>query len=167
MPVSQSVSAELDVVADGKMPSGGESGVIATVSQSYRGPVPLASEMRGYKEVNPSFPERIMRMAEQEQEHRHAMQKRKQSEVSELKKSGQTKAFYSLLIILGVVLVIVWRGETVVAAILAGATIVGVVGMFIAGRWFESKNQSETEKLVSKLASAIKALPMKENEADS
>ncbi|HTN14431.1 MAG TPA: hypothetical protein VL017_02035 [Devosia sp.] len=110
------------------------------VSRTYRGPVPPADEMEKFKAVDSSFPERFVQMAELEQLHRHAMDKGDQKYNFDLKKWGQDKAFYALLILLAVILALVVMGETTVAGVLAGTTILGVVGMFITGRYFEYKS---------------------------
>lgn len=46
------------------------------VSYRHDGPLPAPQVMAGYQRVNPAFPERIMRMAEREMEHRHARELR-------------------------------------------------------------------------------------------
>ena len=46
------------------------------VSRAYRGPVPDAEDMQKYKSVDPTFPERFVRIAEREQEHRHGLDSR-------------------------------------------------------------------------------------------
>lgn len=40
-------------------------------SSQFSGPVPPPGLMEGYKKVDPAFPDRIMKMAEKEQDHRH------------------------------------------------------------------------------------------------
>lgn len=111
------------------------------VSRAYRGPVPDAEDMQKYKSVDPTFPERFVRIAEREQEHRHGLDSNDQKNDYDLKKSGQNKAFYALIVLLAVVLALVFMKETTVAGILAGTTIVGVVGMFITGRYLEYKSE--------------------------
>ena len=52
--------------------------VIRTLSvsrQLIKSPVPPPDWLAGYKEVEPTAPERILRLAENEQQHRHAMEK--------------------------------------------------------------------------------------------
>ena len=45
--------------------------VSATMSHSFEGPLPPPADLKAYKEVLPSAPERIMVMAEDEQDYRH------------------------------------------------------------------------------------------------
>lgn len=45
-----------------------QASVTVARSAAYAGPIPLASQMAEYAKVSPDFPERIMRMAEREQE---------------------------------------------------------------------------------------------------
>lgn len=116
------------------------------VSRAYRGPVPDAEEMGRYKSIDPSFPERFVQMAEKEQTHRHQMDKGDQANDFNLKKSGQDKAFYALLALLSVIIALVFMKETTVAGILAGTTIIGVVSIFVAGRYLDYKtDQTDPE----------------------
>ena len=58
------------VVAGSQRPAGS-----TLLSASWNGPLPRPGDLQGFKEVDPSFPERIMRMAEREQEARIALLK--------------------------------------------------------------------------------------------
>lgn len=55
----------------------GHNGVLATsVSQSYEGPLPPPADLVAYKEALPDAPERIMAMAETEQNYRHKLNRK-------------------------------------------------------------------------------------------
>lgn len=49
----------------------GEPAQVVAQSMSYSGPIPPAAELKAYDEVVPGLAERIARMAEREQDHRH------------------------------------------------------------------------------------------------
>lgn len=51
-----------------------QSSNVLNVSQAYVGPIPPSSELKGYEAIVHGAAERIIRMAEKEQEHRHALQ---------------------------------------------------------------------------------------------
>lgn len=50
--------------------------VAASVSQHFEGPLPAPADFAAYKETLPSAPERILAMAENEQDYRHKVNKR-------------------------------------------------------------------------------------------
>lgn len=58
---------------------------------SFSGPIPPPATFMEYKAVQPDFPDRIMRMAEREQEHTHAQEKR-QLDLVEMQLRGQDAA---------------------------------------------------------------------------
>lgn len=45
-----------------------------SVAQMYKGPIPQASDLSEYASIDPSFPNRIMEMAEKEGEHRRSIE---------------------------------------------------------------------------------------------
>lgn len=47
----------------------------ARMEQSYSGPLPSPQDFAAYKETLPTAPERILEMAEREQEHRHKIER--------------------------------------------------------------------------------------------
>ena len=49
--------------------------MIAVSQESFSGPMPHPDILRGYKELIPDAPERILQMAEQEQKHRIDVEK--------------------------------------------------------------------------------------------
>lgn len=50
--------------------------VAASVSQHFEGPLPAPADFAAYKETLPSAPERILKMAEDEQSYRHKINKK-------------------------------------------------------------------------------------------
>lgn len=46
-----------------------------TIAQSYSGPLPLAAEMERYACIDPTLPDRIMSLAEQQSAHRQSLER--------------------------------------------------------------------------------------------
>jgi uncharacterized membrane protein len=67
----QKVSAKAATSA----PSQRQFQIEATFAQHFRGPLPPPELLEHYEKVLPGGAERIFRMAENEQEHRHALEK--------------------------------------------------------------------------------------------
>ena len=55
-------------------PISGKKSVGVSMTQLHQGPIPSAEEMRQYSQVFPDLPQRIVKMAEDEQKHRFAME---------------------------------------------------------------------------------------------
>lgn len=104
----------------------------------YSGPVPHAAEMARYKEVDPSFPERFVAMAERQAVHRQSLETRVVTEDFAMRRRGQHYALISIVILLAFALALALLGATTAAAIVGGTTVVGVVTVFVTGRVIEA-----------------------------
>ena len=124
-------------------------GMIAVSQESFSGPMPHPDILRGYKELISDAPERILKMAEQEQRHRIDVEKamleqnaKNIDEAAIANKRSQIFAFMLtlLLIIAGVALTVM--GFAAVGLTIFGTTIIGVVTVFITGK-FAKQPKSE------------------------
>jgi len=116
--------------------------LVAVLSKvtAHRGPLPPPGMLAEYDQVLPGLAERIVRLPEKEQEHRHAMVDRALGREIKLKERGQLLGFVSLILLLLFAAYLVYAGDTKAAAAVASVTIVGVVGVFVTGRYLESKD---------------------------
>jgi len=101
---------------------------------AFSGPLPPPSMYNEYNEVLPGSAERILTMAEKEQDHRIKWE----SDALETQANDQSKG-QNYGLIMGIVciagsVILVVLGEPIVAGLLAGAPLVGIVGKFIQGR---------------------------------
>lgn len=78
-------------------------------------------------------------MPEREQEHRHRVVEKVASDDVSLKKRGQNFAMISLVLLLFLAGALLLVGDTAWAARVAILGIVGVVGIFVTGRWADTK----------------------------
>jgi uncharacterized membrane protein len=99
----------------------------------HSGPLPRPSDMAQYEVIKPGFAERIMRLAEKEQDHRHAFTDGLVKRDYNLKTVGQYFAMASVLVFLGFAAYLGFLGDTRSAAFVASVA-VGVVGIFITRR---------------------------------
>lgn len=87
---------------------------------SYSGPLPKPSDFAAYKDALPSAPERIMTMAEEEQTHRHTIEKELLKNANRENFLGQFLAFILALECLGVATYLGIQGhDTLAGAIIA------------------------------------------------
>ncbi len=109
------------------------------VSKSHSGPIPSAEELEHLERINPGMANRCMEMAEREQSHRHQMDATLLKSEFSLRGRGQTFGLMGLALLLIVTAFLAYLGFGTEAATLGSATIIGVVGIFVTGRYFDEK----------------------------
>lgn len=109
---------------------------IRAVHQQVRisGPLPSASEMALYAQIDPNFAHRIIAMAETEASHRHEMDKTLVEKESGDIKRGQNYALIIGLAGLSVATYAIQLDRPWIAALLGGGSLVMLVTAFIKGR---------------------------------
>lgn len=115
------------------------------VSYRHDGPLPAPQVMAGYQRVNPAFPERIMRMAEREMEHRHARELSELGIIDGRLWRGQVLGGACALGALAVAAYALFLGHPATAAIIGGTTVVGLATVFVIGRRSGAAKPSEAE----------------------
>ena len=103
----------------------------------HQGPLPPPRQLGQYDQVLPGAAERIMTMAENEQTHRHMNESRLIGGEIRLKFTGQIAAFAALILMILLVGFMVWSGNPIQAASLGAVMITGVVGLFLAPKFFQ------------------------------
>ena len=126
-------------------------GMIAVSQESFSGPMPHPDILKGYKELIPNAPERILQMAEQEQRHRIEVENkmleqnnRNIIESAKANKRSQIIAFILAFVLIASGVALTILGHAIVGGTTFGTTIVGVVAVFITGK--SRKDTKETEK---------------------
>lgn len=128
-------------------PSPEQIGLIAQ-QMSYSGPLPPSSEMRKYEEIAPGSAERILAMAEKEQEHRHASEaqenqvneriadsdvRAQDASIGEIQR-GQWMAFGLGVAFLSITALLGLKGHEIAASALGLGGVAGVAAVFIKVR---------------------------------
>lgn len=132
----------------------------AVREESFSGPIPHPDILRGYEGITAGFAERIVRMAEKEQDHRfncenHQMECDKAiiANAANESKRGQNYAFIIAILFLIGAVVLGLLGHDDLAKILGGGTLVSIVSVlviervsiFFTGRKEKPKNPQESE----------------------
>lgn len=112
------------------------------VSKSHSGPIPSAEELEHLEHVLPGSANRCFEMAEREQLHRHGVTENIVDREFKLRSRGQYLALAAMVLLLIVVGILAYLGDTQAAAWLGSATIVGVVAIFATGKIVEAKEDS-------------------------
>lgn len=112
--------------------------IIQISRESFSGPLPHPDILRGYQELIPSAPERILTMAEKDQQHRIAtedeMLAQNKINIKGSKNANllsQIFAFVLILILIGVGTILTHLGHHAVGVTIFGTTILGVAGAFV------------------------------------
>ena len=107
--------------------------------ESHSGWLPSPDYLRRYEETLPGLAERIVAMPEREQLHRHKVTEEAFSADSSLKMRGQFLAITSLILLLLFAVFLAFEHQYEWAAKVAIFGIVGVVGIFVTGKWADVK----------------------------
>lgn len=106
--------------------------------KSHSGPLPDAETLIKYNSVIPNGADRIMKMAENQQEHRMHIEKKVISEQSSQSKLGQWFGLIIGIVGIGCGTFLAHSGETTVGGIIAGGTVVSLVSVFVIGKKIQS-----------------------------
>jgi len=119
---------------------------LMTIQKSHSGPLPDAETLAQYDKIIPNGAERIMQMAEKEQEYRHnytkELVKRQLNQIS----IGQFMGFGIAILGIGGGIFLAYSGkETTGLSTIIGSLVI-LAGAFITGKVQENKSNSRTDK---------------------
>lgn len=119
------------------------------VSQ-YTGPFPAPEILSDYEEVLPGAAERLFKLVESEQEHRHQMQKAQieaqiqdQKDIREIEKRGQIFGLVIAAIVMGVVTVTALNDKQFTASVLGVGGLTSLVSVFVLGKRRREQEESD------------------------
>jgi uncharacterized membrane protein len=146
-------SRHVDFQTPPESPAVKPSKFVEMVQIRYDAPIPPPGMMAEYERVQPGSVDRIISMAESQANHRQSLESRKLNSDIANEGRGQNYAFIlSLVAMLGGIFLI-WQGKDVYGFILLIATLVTLAGVFIGGRY------SQTRERRAQMAKLLKALP--------
>ena len=118
-----------------------------SIGVSFRqGPLPSPQELAQYNDIIPNGAERIMRMAEKQQEHRMGLEK---SVIrSDIRQSflGLAAGFIVALSSLGGGVTIALSGQPIAGTAFGGLTLAGLVSVFVTGNLSRKKERENKAK---------------------
>lgn len=107
---------------------------VSMVSQEFSGPLPPPAVLDDYNRVVPSAAEKIIAMAEKEQEHRiKAEQMMIEGEIKQAKR-GQIMGFIIALLLTATAIYLAVIGLTSLSAIIFSVTLIGVATIFVLNK---------------------------------
>lgn len=108
-------------------------------SASFSGPLPPPSHLAEYEKIQKGFAERIIRMAEKEQDERHRNNRMMVDSDIKAKSRGQMFGFILGLLIIALAGVLGCIGHTTLAGVLVSTALVGELIIFVLGKVPSSK----------------------------
>jgi len=97
------------------------------------GPIPYPKTLKEYKDISPDFPERIIKMAENEQEFKINVNKKIVNRGAFGDLLSRIFAFVVVCLFIMISYILIKDGETIAGTIFAGSTLTVIVGTFIYG----------------------------------
>ena len=111
----------------------------------FAGPLPPPEYLAQYKSILPDAPERIMAMAEKEQQHRHDVDNTMVEGGLKQRSRGQVLGFILALFFGVASLFLGLKGQTALAGILGTTTVIGLAVVFVLNKK-PSKDNEQKEK---------------------
>ncbi|GAA6747466.1 DUF2335 domain-containing protein [Thermus brockianus] len=111
----------------------------------YKGPLPDPFTFKAYGQVLPDAPDRILRMAEQEQKHRHELEKKLANTDSVGYLRGQLIAFVLTSFLVFLTYDLLKSGQSLQGYLFGGAGLVAIVLAFLRNRYTD-RESSPKEK---------------------
>ena len=116
-------------------------------SEMYSGPIPPPEALARYEEIQPGAADRILKMAEKQQEHRMALETKAIGGQVDQSKRGQIFGFIAIFLCIGAaVFFAVVCNMTKFAATFIPVTMVVLVGLFLTGKNVMKKDLEEKSK---------------------
>ena len=112
----------------------------------FSGPLPPPKLLEQYQSIQPDFPERILRLNEQEVGHRHEIQRAVVNNDFAFKRIGQLFGFVIALAGFAASVGLAYIGYPWVAAIIGGGTLASVVTVFVSGPRASPEKSSNDSK---------------------
>lgn len=131
--------------------------LVAIAQYQFVGPLPPPGILEGYSKIDKSFPERIVKMAEKEQKHRHIQQKKHLNEEIEIIKYGAETERIDLTrgqifgFCIGIIAIIAGAitailGQPIVGGFIGFGGVAGLVSVFILGRGKQVNKKKENKE---------------------
>jgi uncharacterized membrane protein len=108
--------------------------ILSIFSKRFIGPLPPPEDLEKYNEVVPGLAERIVKLTENQSSHRIEIEKLAISSQLSESKRGQYMGFILALVCIGSSVFLALNNQHIVASVLGGSTVIGLVTIFFAGK---------------------------------
>lgn len=116
---------------------------VISSQEAFRGPIAHPKHLEHYESVCPGAADRIIAMAEKEQDSRVAWVDAQQREDHIDKKRGMYCGFAAFIVLVGAAVFCGWIGQPVLGGSFLATGVLGAVGLFVNGRLQKPANNEE------------------------
>jgi uncharacterized membrane protein len=118
-----------------------KSGTVQMSRTEFRsGPIPAAEDLIRYNDAAPNAADRILAMAEKQQEHRIRLETNTIGSQQKQSARGQIIGGLLAALLIGAGTWLAGTGHDTVAGVVFGTTVIGLAGLFVAGRYIQKKD---------------------------
>jgi len=108
--------------------------IIVSSYQSYSGPIPAPEALEKYNQIIPDGADRIMKMAENQSNHRIRIEETVIAGQVKQSSRGQIFGLIIAFLTLGAAVVLALFGHEAVACVLGGSTVISLATVFVIGK---------------------------------
>ncbi|EHD21289.1 Protein of unknown function DUF2335, membrane [Brenneria sp. EniD312] len=108
--------------------------IMAIAHESFRGPVPSPKMLSEYEQIMPGLANRLVKLTEDEQQHRHKVTDKALDFSYKKDRRGQWMGFIISLFVLGLGVYFAAEGKDALAGTLITINLVGLASVFVIGR---------------------------------
>lgn len=108
--------------------------VVVSATSTFSGPLPPPEDLEKYNKAVPNAAERIIQMAEKEQENRHSLQQTELQYRMKLEMRGQILGFVLALLFTGATVLFAYLGHLKLALTFGAPLIIGICSIFVLRR---------------------------------
>lgn len=108
--------------------------IIVSSYQSYSGPIPAPEALEKYNQIIPDGADRIMKMAENQSNHRIRIEETVIAGQVKQSSRGQIFGLIIAFLTLGAAVVLAMFGHEAVACVLGGSTVISLATVFVIGK---------------------------------
>lgn len=120
-----------------------EQRIVQQSMQAFSGPLPPPAMLAQYNDILPNGAERIMQMAERQQEHRHSLEKRVVNSNTFDQRLGLCLGFIIMMSVAGAGVWLISSGRDAAGTAALVASVAGPVTAFIYGRRKQEAERAE------------------------
>lgn len=110
-------------------------------SSMFMGPLPSPSSLKGYGEIDPSFPDRIFKLTENDQVHRIELENYAIRENMKFNKMGMWFGFIIAILSICIGAFLIYNDKNVAGIAAIFTSLVGVIAVFILNQKNEKKDE--------------------------
>ena len=120
-------------------------GIEQRIIKTHSGPIPCPDDLAQYNNIIPNGAERIMMMAEKQQEHRISIEGKIVNSQQNQSRLGQVFGFV-IAIFFGLIAgILIYNGHDIAGTVIGSVDLVALVAVFVTGKYTQKKSLNENK----------------------